>query len=532
MLIRAANPPDAAGILADGRGRLFEVSLLAQRVSILDPASGLVLQSFGPEQGIITPDDLALAADGTAYITSILSGKILRLTPAGAVSQVAQLPPGVDGIAMSPDGRLFVSQFLFGDSVFEVDPNGLNPPRLIVSGIPGMEAGTVGPDGAYYVSIFFGSVVLRIDVDTGATSVAAGGFTTPIAVKFSPSGEMVVVESDSGKVLRVNADGSLTLLAQTPAGADNLAFDRCGRLFVSNNRDGSIVEVLEHGKLRYVVRPGLVPPGGIAVTGSGDTGTLKVVTLSAIRDYSPRTGRLRGVTVQSFSDPFASVSAPFTIAPFGSQYIVTSWVANLVQIWDAQAGRITAVYPDFAVPMNGIGFRGDLVVAELGTGQVTSRSPGSSDKTVLAEDLFAPVGLAADRDNVWVSDWASGVIWQIVAEGERLVPPVPIASGLAMPEGLALLPDGDLLAVETGLKRLVRINQNSGAISVVASNLPIGGPAPAGAPPTWLFNGVAADDMGGIYLGLDTSGGLLKIVPASLAADLLLEVDETADSGW
>ena len=537
VIVNGANPPDAAGIRFDSHDRLYTCSLLAERINILDENSGRVRQSFGTDQGIITPDDLVFGPDGSAYITSILTGAILRLAPDGSVAPIAVLAPGVDGIAMSPDGRLFVSQFLFSDGVYEVDPLGVNPPRLIVSGIPGMEASDVGPDGALYVALFFTGQVARIDVDSGATTIVAADLATPIAVKFNRHGQMFVVENDSGNVFRVNpVNGHKQHVATTRPGADNMAFDSHGRLFVSNSRDASIVEVLPSGRARTVVHDGLIPASGVAMTGSGLATNLQVITLSALRTYSPWTGRLRDVAVQSFSDPTAAVSAPFSLGNIGSDLVVTSWVANLVQIWDPAAKKIVALYPDFVVPISGIGFQGDLVVAELGTGSVVRRVLGSMDKTVLAEGLYVPTGLATDGSNLWVSDWASGVVWQIAANGERLNPAVPVAFGLAAPEGIAITPDGDLLVVETGAQRLTRVDLQSGQTSTVARNLPVGVMAPPGAPPTWLLSGVASDGYGGIYVGLDKSGGVLKVVKArdrdNLLPDLADDDGDCSASGW
>jgi hypothetical protein len=66
---------------------------------------------------------------------------------------VAQLPPGLDAIAMSPDGRLFVWLCFLGDAVFELDPAGQAPPRVITENLGSgcaLNGATVGPDGRLY----------------------------------------------------------------------------------------------------------------------------------------------------------------------------------------------------------------------------------------------------------------------------------------------------------------------------------------------------------------------------------------------
>lgn len=43
--------------------------------------------------------------------------------------------------------------------------------------------------------------------------------------------------------------------------------------------------------------------------------------------------------------------------------MLTSWFANVVEIWNPATGESIAAYHDFAVPLNAIRFQGDLIVA-------------------------------------------------------------------------------------------------------------------------------------------------------------------------
>jgi sugar lactone lactonase YvrE len=170
---------------------------------------------------------------------------------------------------------------------------------------------------------------------------------------------------------------------------------------------------------------------------------------------------------------------------------------------------------DFAVPLNAIRFQGDLVVAELGSNSVVSAS--AEGRVTLGEGLGVPAGLAASDDDLWVSDWATGSVLQIVADGEPLQEPILIATGLAFPEGLALAADGTLLVVETGGGRLARIDTTTGEISTVADGLELGAEAVPGYPPTWMFNGVAVGPSGGIYVTGDVANVLYRLEwPAAL----------------
>jgi sugar lactone lactonase YvrE len=104
--------------------------------------------------------------------------------------------------------------------------------------------------------------------------------------------------------------------------------------------------------------------------------------------------------------------------------------------------------------------------------------------------------MAATQSEVWVADWASGLVWQVVGDGA----PRPVATGLANPEGLAVDSDGSLLVVESGAGRLTRIDPSTGVSSTVADGLVMDAPAPGGIPPTFVMSSVAVDSQGTILV--------------------------------
>ena len=107
---------------------------------------------------------------------------------------------------------------------------------------------------------------------------------------------------------------------------------------------------------------------------------------------------------------------------------------------------------------------------------------------------------------------------QLVADGQRLAEPVPVATDLASPEGLAVAPDGNLLVVEAGAGRLSSINLETGEVSAVAEGLDLGLEDPA-TPPTYVFSGVAVGPSGTIYITSDINNQLLAIAPPEPAPE-------------
>ena len=500
----------ANGVAFGPDDRLYVATVGTNSIRVLDPESGEVLEVLGPEQGVSSPDDLTFGPDGSLYWTALLTGEVGRLSPDGVKRTVAQLTPGVNPITFSDDGRLFVGQCLFDDGLYEIDPDGAFEPRMIADELApcALNAMDFGPDGYLYGPRPFHGLVARVDVDSGEFTTVADGFVYPVAVKFDGQGRLFVLDDATGEVLRVDPDsGERELVATLRPGLDNLAFDAQGRLFVSNFTEGEITEVLADGGTRVVSPGGMITPAGVMVRAGADGESVVVADVDSLRAFGGASGEP--------GEPIANPGImPVTVWPDGDALVLTSWVSNMVMVWDPVAGEALEAYGDFATPLNAVRFQGDLVVAELGSGslvRMTAGNPGQRDP--LPGEFAVPVGLLATDDALWASDWATGMVWRLAEGGELLSEPVPVATDLAQPEGLALNANGDLLVVETGAGRLSSIDLASGAVTVVAEGLELGMVQPD-FPPTYVYNGVAVGPSGSIYVSGDVANVLYRIDPA------------------
>ena len=164
-----------------------------------------------------------------------------------------------------------------------------------------------------------------------------------------------------------------------------------------------------------------------------------------------------------------------------------------------------------AIPIDAIRFKNDIAVSDLGLGGVVWASNKTKILPIDNASVFAPSGLATDGETLWVADWGTGIVWQIAFNGNTPGAPVPLATGLINPEGLAWDKKGGLLVVETGASRLSRIDLATGAVTKIADDLKLSGPAigqEAALPPTYLFDGVAVGQNGDIYV----SGGGKNVI--------------------
>jgi N-acetylneuraminic acid mutarotase/sugar lactone lactonase YvrE len=517
VLVQGSQLHAANGIYFDSDDRLHICAGMGGEIVVMDRETGEILDRYGTD--VDSPDDVVIGPDGSLYWTDILTGEVGRRSPDGVVTkQFVAL--GVNPITLSDDGRLFTALFLLGDALYELDPNLMEPPRLIAENLGMLNGFDFGPDGFLYSPVPFQGKIVRIDVDTGEiTPVVAEGIMAP-SVKFDSQGRLHMQNYLSGQIVRVDTEtGSMEAIASVPFGIDNLAFDSQDRLFVSENSDGMIFEILPDGTTRAINSGGMIVPGGVAVLPRPDGGeSVFVADIWSLREYDGSTGELR-----------SKEGGSATVSPDGENLLLTSWLlGNNVLVWNPKTCEALETYPDFAFPLNAIRFQGDLVVAELGTNSVVRASAADpTQRVTLAEGLGVPAGLAATDDDLWVGDWAAGVVLQIVADGELLATPVTVATDLARPEGLAVGPDGNLLVVETGAGRLSHIRLGSGEVRTVAEGLALGLEATPATPPTHVFSGVAVSKSGTIYITSDINSQLLTIASVDPTLIAYWKLDET-----
>lgn len=307
-------------------------------------------------------------------------------------------------------------------------------------------------------------------------------------------------------IVRINmTTGATEPFATVPYGIDNFIFDAQDRLFASFLGEGTIAEVKPDGTLRMLGPAGLVMPGGIAVAARPDGESVFVGNFWNLHEFDGATGKLRR-KVDSLG--------PGTVAVDGENMVLSNWFSNSVLVWNPQTQKVLEEYYDFKTPLNAVRFQGDLVVTELGSGSVVRASAADpKQRTTLVKGLGVPAGLAVSKDELWVSDRATGKVWQLAAGGKVLAEPKLAASGLDRPEGMALAPGGRLLVAETGTGRLVAIDLGTGALSVIAEKLGFNPAGPEGIIPTGVMSSVAVSPSGVLYVTGDLANVVYRIAP-------------------
>jgi len=497
------------GLGIDKSGRLFAGSVAGAALYEVDRNSGTAKIAVPSPEGM--SDDIAFAPDGTMAWTAFLTGDLYSRKGDGPVKKLASGLPGINSLAFRKDGRLYATQVFLGDALYEIDVEGVKPPRLIVEKMGGLNGFEFGPDDKLYGPLWFKGQVARVDVDKAELSVVAEGFKIPAAVNFDSKGNLWVVDTALGQLVRVDPkSGEKKMVAQLKPSLDNLAIDDKDRIFVSNMADNGIQEVdPETGTARQVIIGKLALPGGIGVVSDGGKDTIYVADVFAYRTVDGTTGEV-SEPARMHADG-VTLEYPMSATARGDDVLLSSWFTGTVQLIDRKTGKTREMLHGFKAPHDAVRLGdGSILVNELGTKSLVRASgEHGKDRTTLIGNLEGPVGLAAGPgDAVYLTEAFAGVVSKVETNGEKTV----IAKDLKMPEGIAVAPDGTLVVAEVGAKRIVQIDPKDGTITEIAGNLPIGLPAAPGGLPSNIPTGVGVGASGTIYFSSDIENAIYKVV--------------------
>ena len=197
--------------------------------------TGDVTTAVTLHQEVMTISGVATDRSGNLYVADAGDGadggqgKILKITPAGAVTAIAGYETRVEasnpwGIAVDPVGRIYFS---------DTNPD-----------FPNVATG----------------LVKAIDVD-GSSRVLAAGLNVPAGIALDSAGGVFVAESGNNRILRVAADGSVSVVAGSgmigsadgPAAdatfdePQGVAPDGKGNLYVSDSANNRIRKIILTG---------------------------------------------------------------------------------------------------------------------------------------------------------------------------------------------------------------------------------------------------------------------------------------------
>jgi sugar lactone lactonase YvrE len=496
------------GLGIDKAGRLFAGSVAGAALYEVDRNNGTAKIAIPAPEGMA--DDIAFAPDGTMAWTGFLTGDLYSRKGDGPIKKLASGLPGINSLAYRKDGRLYATTVFLGDTLYEIDVEGVKPPRMIMEKMGGLNGFEFGPDDMLYGPLWFKGQVAKVDVDKPELTVVADGFKIPAAVNFDSKGNLWVVDTALGQLVRVDPKtGAKKVVAQLKPSLDNLAIDDKDRIFVSNMADNGIQEVdPETGAAKQLIIGKLALPGGIGVVSDGAKDTIYVADVFAYRTVDGATGEV-SEPARMHADG-VTLEYPMSATAKDDEVILSSWFTGTVQVIDRKTGKTREMMHDFKAPHDAIRLAdGSILVNELGSKSLIRASgEHGKDRNVLIGDLEGPVGLVGGpKGDVYVTEAFAGQVSKVESNGEKTV----VAKDLKMPEGIALAPDGKLIVAEVGAKRIVQIDPQNGNVSEIAGNLPIGLVGAPGGLPTNIPTGVGVGASGTIYFSSDIENAIYKV---------------------
>jgi sugar lactone lactonase YvrE len=267
----------------------------------LDPAS--------VERTVII-ESITASRDGLLYVADRVSGNVMRIDPrkpqpvivgrVGSRQVNGQMTaPNPSGMVFNAQGDLLIGASAFGEVVrlrsAELDPTRPGVAQTFVTGVPGANGVDVDRQGRLIISGGASGSIFRVGPDGGAaeTIAAVERFTRTLpdgrtqqaivanGLAIDKAGVLHVADTARGAIWRIAFDDGgraqrpvLWVQNEALAGADGLAFDARGQLWVAVNELNSLVRISPAGELTEVTRNGAAGPLEFpaALVFVGDTG--------------------------------------------------------------------------------------------------------------------------------------------------------------------------------------------------------------------------------------------------------------------
>ena len=474
-LVKDTLFPGCNGATIGLDGALYMVHTAIGQVSRVDLKTMKVSRFAPPYGGTFITDDITSDDKDNFFVTGTtpLVGEVYRINRHGVKTVIARGLTAPNGIQYNKKtGRLFTTECFQANRIFELDPNGVKEPKLLVKEnvIPVPEGFDFDPKTHDLIIPDMGSgKILRVNPDKGDITTIAEKYTAPIALKVGPD-NMAYFPELGGGVYRLSLDGKeKEKLAQLPPGLDNLAITPEGRLFITSYWDATVYEVATNGSGKYKT---LFPKGPNQINGvifkNGKLLISDAIMIRSLEKDKYVAGKLNAWAAHGMPLPIGLADGP------GDQVFWPDSVNNAVAIGNPTTGEFKAVAGELNRPMAVLMSKNEpkIYVAEYGAGQITEVSLTDGAKKVLVKGLEGPLALTIIDISLYVAEGKLGRISKVDLEtGKAEV----FLSGVVGKVG-ALANDGkgNLLALDGASGRLFRINPENLAISVIAEDLPVG----------------------------------------------------------
>jgi hypothetical protein len=260
-IVPFANVPQTRGVTFDAEGNLFSIGVDSGIVYKITPAGQVSTIADLPDisGGYIGP--VFDPASGNLFVSRYALGagnEVLKITLAGVVSVFATGIEGPSGLAADGHGNLFVTSFTCpGGAAYKITAAGVV--SQFGTGLCHPDGVAIGPNGDLFIGDRGTQRIMRVPAAGGAASVFAVGVGIPIGVAFDRTGTLFTADYNTGTIYSIDSNGVITLFASGLNHPDGLAFDPQNQIYIANFGTNQIVTLTNVPSPTPTLTPSLTP---------------------------------------------------------------------------------------------------------------------------------------------------------------------------------------------------------------------------------------------------------------------------------
>jgi sugar lactone lactonase YvrE len=352
----------------------FDFDPVTQDLIIPDMGTGKILR-VNPDTGDIktiaenfaAPLALKVGPDKMAYLPE-LGGAVYRLSLDGQKKEkLAQLPPGVDNLAITPDGRLFITSY-WNATIYEVKTDGSGQFKTLFPTGPNQINGIVFKDGKLLISdaIMIRTVEKDQYVPTGLNAWASHGMPLPIGLADGPGDQVFWPDSVNNAVAIGNpAKGEFKAIAgelNRPMAV--LMSQKEPKIYVAEYGAGQVTEISLSDGAKKVLAKGLEGPLALAIidntlyVAEGKPGRISKIDLSGGKTevfISGVVGKVGALANDSAGNLLALDGASGRLFRVNPNNLALSVVAENIPVGYGSTGSYPALEFPLAMTVDGKG---------------------------------------------------------------------------------------------------------------------------------------------------------------------------------
>jgi sugar lactone lactonase YvrE len=419
-------------------------------------ADGWRLRRVTPPSRLFGANGLRTGPDGRIYIAQVTGSQISALDiETGGLETISPKGGDIiapDDVAFDSRGNLYATEVMDGRvSVRGTDGR----TRVLRDDVPSANGITVHQGRLFIGECREGGRLLELDPGGGPPRVLLENVPSPNAMEVGPDGLLYFPVMGANEIWRIDLDGGAPERVASGLGVpDSVKFDSAGRIVSTQVHSGQVLRIDPRTGEQTVLAN--LQPGLDNCTFVGDR-------LFVSNFTGEITEILHGGGTSAVLPGGLNWPLDLAVGADGNLYVADGtyfYVLRPDRTLHTVGMLFTPGYPGF---LRGLATAGpDEFVVTTSGGQVSRYRPASGETEVLADGFDQLYGVAIAPDGaVLAAELGTGRVLSIRA-GRTDV----LASDLHDPIGLAIAPDGDCLVAEAGAGRVVRLS-GSGRRTVV-----------------------------------------------------------------